>query len=68
MVARHLAAEASWAMADAAFTTHGGFAFAREYDIERKWRDVRAARIEATPFKNELTRIGEVMLGLPRSY
>lgn len=68
MVAKHLAVEAAWAMADAAFTTHGGFAFAREYDIERKWRDVRAARIAATPFKNELSRIGETMLGLPRSY
>ena len=68
MVAKHLAVEAAWAMADAAFTTHGGFAFAREYDIERKWRDVRAARVAATSFKNELSRIAENMLGLPRSY
>ena len=68
LVARHLAVEAAWAMADAAFTTHGGFAFAREYDIERKWRDVRAMRVAATPFRNDLARIGESALGLPRSY
>lgn len=68
MVARHLAIEAAWAMADAAFTTHGGFAFAREYDIERKWRDVRAYRLTATPFKTDLSWIGETALGLPRSY
>lgn len=68
MVARHLSIEAAWAMADAAFTTHGGFAFAREYDIERKWRDVRASRLSATPFKTDLLWVGETALGLPRSY
>lgn len=67
-VAKHLAVEAAWASADAAFTTHGGFAFAREYDIERKWRDVRAMRAAPTPFKTELAEIGEGPLGLPRSF
>lgn len=45
--ARHLAVQAAWDSADAAFTTHGGFAFAREYDVERKWREVRFMRNEA---------------------
>lgn len=67
-VAHYLATEAAWNMADAAFTTHGGFAFAREYDIERKWRDVRAAKLSPVPYKGDLTNIGEVALGLPRSF
>ena len=67
-VAHYLAMEAAWNMADAAFTTHGGFAFAREYDIERKWRDVRAMKLAAVPYKGDLTEIGESALGLPRSY
>jgi len=66
-VARHLAVDSAWAMADAAFTTHGGFAFAREYDIERKWRDVRAARNVPIPTSMGLDHIGERVLGLPRS-
>lgn len=44
-MAKHMACEAAWQMADACFTTHGGFAFAREYDIERKWRDARVMQI-----------------------
>lgn len=67
LVARHLAIESGWAMADAAFTTFGGFAFAREYDIERKWRDVRASRVSAVSFKTDLIRLAEIELGLPRS-
>ena len=70
-VARYLATEASWAMADAAFTTHGGFAFAREYDIERKWRDVRAAKAIRSVGHSDLVTIGAARLGfhhsLPRS-
>lgn len=64
LVAHHLAVEAAWNMADAAFTTYGGFAFAREYDIERKWRDVRAARLSALPEADDLARIGAEALGL----
>lgn len=67
LVARHLAIEAAWAMADAAFTTFGGFAFAREYDIERKWRDVRASRVSAVSFRTDLLRLAETELKLPRS-
>jgi acyl-CoA dehydrogenase len=62
-VARHLAMEAAWNMADAAFTTHGGFAFAREYDIERKWRDVRAAKLARFPGEDDLKKIGATQLG-----
>jgi acyl-CoA dehydrogenase len=62
-VARHLAMLAAWNMADAAFTTHGGFAFAREYDIERKWRDVRAAQLAPFPGEDDLKKIGTAQLG-----
>lgn len=65
-VAHHLAMEAAWNMADAAFTTHGGFAFAREYDIERKWRDVRAARISGCASDDDLRRIGTAELRFSR--
>jgi acyl-CoA dehydrogenase len=57
-VARYLAMEAAWNMAEAAFTTHGGFAFAREYDIERKWRDVRAAKLGSATSQSDLKTIG----------
>ncbi len=67
-VARHLAVESAWAMADAAFTTYGGFAFAREYDIERKWRDVRAMRTATLSSNMSLAFISERVLALPRSY
>lgn len=61
VMARHMLTQAAWETAEAAFTTHGGFAFAREYDIERKWREVRAVRnasAAALPF------IAEHVLGL----
>jgi acyl-CoA dehydrogenase len=61
LIARHLAAQAAWDTADAAFTTHGGFAFAREYDVERKWREVRLMLNEAS---NALPRFAEDALGL----
>jgi acyl-CoA dehydrogenase len=62
-VARHLGVEAAWNMADAAFTTHGGFAFAREYDIERKWRDARAVKLSRLPGEGDLKMIGASGLG-----
>ena len=61
LIARHMAAQAAWDTADAAFTTHGGFAFAREYDVERKWREVRLMLNEAS---NALPRFAEDALGL----
>jgi acyl-CoA dehydrogenase len=62
IMAQHLAVNAAWETADAAFTTHGGFAFAREYDVERKWREVRAMR---NAVAGALPHIAELVLGLP---
>ena len=61
LIARQMAAQAAWDTADAAFSTHGGFAFAREYDVERKWREVRLMLNEAS---NALPRFAEEALGL----
>ena len=61
LIAQHMAAQAAWDTADAVFTTHGGFAFAREYDVERKWREVRLMLNEAS---NALPRFAEDALGL----
>lgn len=61
LIAQQMTAQAAWETADAAFTTHGGFAFAREYDVERKWREVRLMLNEAS---NALPRFAEEALGL----
>ena len=67
-MARLLSSEASWAAGEACFTTHGGFAFAREYDIERKWREARLARTAPVSGNMILNYIGQHVLGMPRSY
>ena len=67
-MARLLSGEASWAAAEACFSTHGGFAFAREYDIERKWREARLARTAPISPNLILSFIGQHVLGMPRSY
>ena len=67
-MARLLAAEASWAAAEACFSLHGGFAFAREYDIERKWRETRLSRTAPISTNLVLSFIGQHVLGMPRSY
>ncbi len=67
-MARLLSGEASWACAEACFTTHGGFAFAREYDIERKWRETRLARVAPISPNLILSFIAQHVLGLPKSY
>ncbi len=67
-MAKHMACEAAWAMADTCFTTHGGFAFAREYDIERKWRDVRIMQMSPQGTNMLLSDIGVNDLGMPRSF
>jgi acyl-CoA dehydrogenase len=66
--AKLLASEASWQAANAAMDTHGGFAFATEYDIERKFRETRLFQI--APINNNLVLayLGQHVLGLPRSY
>ena len=67
-MAKYLASEASWEAANAALDAHGGFGFAREYDIERKFRETRLYKI--APVANNLVQayIAQHVLGLPRSY
>jgi acyl-CoA dehydrogenase len=67
-MAKFLASEASWAAANAAVDTHGGFGFAREYDVERKFRETRLYQV--APVSNTLVQayVGQHVLGLPRSY
>jgi alkylation response protein AidB-like acyl-CoA dehydrogenase len=67
-MAKFLASEASFAAANAAVDTHGGFGFAREYDVERKFRETRLYSV--APISNNLVQayVGQHVLGLPRSY
>jgi acyl-CoA dehydrogenase len=67
-MARMLASEAAWNCGEACMSTHGGFAFAREYDIERKWRETRLARTAPISTNLILSYIGQHILGMPRSY
>jgi acyl-CoA dehydrogenase len=67
-MAKLLASEATWHAAEATFATYGGFAFAREYDIERKWREVRLYQTAPISTNLILAYIGQHVLGMPRSY
>ena len=67
-MAKLLASEASWKAADMCMQTHGGFAFAEEYDIERKFRETRLYRIAPVSNNLVLSYIAEHVLGMPRSY
>lgn len=67
-MARLLASEAAWECAEACFSTHGGFAFACEYDIERKWRETRLSRTAPISTNLILSYLGTHVLGMPRSY
>lgn len=67
-MARYLAAEALWNAAEACMQTHGGFGLAREYHIERKWREARLARIAPVSTNLILSNIAQHSLKLPRSY
>lgn len=67
-VAKLLASEATWHAAESAMQTHGGFAFAKEYDIERKWRESRIYQVAPVSTNLILAFIGQHVLGLPRSY
>lgn len=66
--AKYLGAEAGWEACDRAFSTLGGYAYAKEYHIERLWREVRLLR--NAPFSQEMVRnyVAQQVLGLPRSY
>lgn len=67
-MAKMLAADASWAAGEAAVQTHGGFGFAEEYDIERKFRETRLYQVAPISTNMILSYISEHVLGLPRSY
>ncbi|WP_123619768.1 acyl-CoA dehydrogenase family protein [Halorubrum sp. CSM-61] len=67
-VAKYLAAEAAFDAADAAVQTHGGFGVAREYDVERYFREARLTRLVPVTQQLALNYLGERVLGLPRSY
>ena len=66
--AKLLASEASWAAANACLDTHGGFGFAEEYDVERKFRETRLYTVAPVSNNLVLAFIGQNVLGMPRSY
>ena len=66
--AKYLAAEAAFFAADRAMQTHGGFGYAREYDVERRWREARISQIAPISTNLVLAYIAEHVLGMPRSY
>ena len=63
-----LASEAAWHAAEACLQNHGGFGYAREYDVERKWRETRLFQIAPISTNLVLSYIAEHMLGMPRSF
>lgn len=67
-MAKLLASEAAWHAAEAALQTHGGFGYAKEYDVERKWRETRLTQIAPVSTNLILAFLGEHVLGMPRSY
>ncbi len=67
-IAKMLASEATWKAAEAAMQTHGGFSYAREYDIERKWREARLYQIAPISTNLVLSYVGQHVLGMPRSF
>jgi alkylation response protein AidB-like acyl-CoA dehydrogenase len=67
-MAKLLAADASWAAANACLDTHGGFGFAEEYDVERKFRETRLYKVAPVSNNLILAYVGQHVLGMPRSY
>ncbi len=67
-MAKMLAADASWEAANVAVQTHGGFGFAAEYDIERKFRETRLYQVAPISTNLILSYIGQHVLGMPRSF
>jgi alkylation response protein AidB-like acyl-CoA dehydrogenase len=67
-MAKMLAAEASWAAGEACIQTHGGFGFAEEYDVERKFRETRLYQVAPISTNLILSFVSEHVLGLPRSF
>jgi acyl-CoA dehydrogenase len=67
-MAKMLAADASWEAANVALQTHGGYGFAREYDIERKFRETRLYQVAPISTNLILSYLAQHVLGLPRSF
>jgi len=67
-MSKMLAADAAWDAANACVQTYGGFAFAEEYDVERKFRETRLYQIAPISTNLVLSYIAEHILGMPRSY
>ena len=67
-MAKYLAAKASWEAANACLQTHGGFGFAHEYDVERKFRETRLYQVAPISTNLILSHLAEHVLGLPRSF
>jgi acyl-CoA dehydrogenase len=67
-MAKLLLSEASWHAGEACLQTHGGFGFACEYDVERKWRETRLYQIAPISSNLILAYLGQHVLGMPRSY
>jgi acyl-CoA dehydrogenase len=67
-MAKMLAADASWEAANVCLQTHGGFGFAAEYDIERKFRETRLYQVAPISTNLILSYIAEHVLEMPRSY
>lgn len=67
-MAKHLAAESSWKAANACMQTFGGFGFAAEYDVERKFRETRLYQVAPISSNLILSFVGEHVLGMPRSF
>jgi acyl-CoA dehydrogenase len=67
-MAKHLAAKAAWEAANVCLQTHGGFGFASEYDVERKFRETRLYLVAPISTNLIFSYIAEHVLGLPRSF
>lgn len=67
-IGKLLASEASWHAAESCIQSHGGFGFATEYDVERKWRETRLYQVAPISSNLILSYVGEHILGMPRSY
>ena len=67
-IAKLLASEAAWKAADTCVQTHGGFGFAEEYDVERKFRETRLYQVAPISTNLILSYVAEHVLGMPRSY
>ncbi len=67
-LAKLMAADAQWAAAEACLQTHGGFGFAEEYDVERKFREARLYQVAPISTNLILSYLAQHVLDMPRSY